>query len=158
LYDYYKRFLCDVGDQQKLTEHSFLMVKTQAMIRCMDQSLAFLSSHLPELRLNGDLVVYRNQVRHLGMIVDNCIFFQDQTNDIRRWVNFALTRLWHYADVTRVLTRKRLLQSYFIYCDALEGVNRQINVRFISCDRYIYGESRFRKISSFSCMNMITYR
>jgi hypothetical protein len=85
------------------------------------------------------MVVYTNKVGNLGMIVDNPVPFWDQTNDIRRRVNFALSRLWHYADVTLVLTRKRLVQSlivpYFIYCDVIyshasAGVNRQLNVTF----------------------------
>jgi hypothetical protein len=74
--------------------------KTQAMIICRDQCR--LPSHVPELRLNGDFVVYANKV---GMIVDNRLFFQDQVNDKRRWVNLALSRLLHYVDVMPVLTR-----------------------------------------------------
>jgi hypothetical protein len=66
--------------------------KAQAMIICREQGR--LPSHVPELRLNGDLVVYTNKVRYLGGS------FRDQANDI----------LWHYADVTPVLTRKRLVQ------------------------------------------------
>jgi hypothetical protein len=46
-----------------------------------------------ELRLNDDLVVYTNKIRNLGMIVDNRLSF---------------SRLWRYADVMPVLTRKRL--------------------------------------------------
>jgi hypothetical protein len=62
-----------------------------------------------------------NEVRSLGMIVDSRLSFQDQANEIRRRVNFGRSRLWHYADVTPVLTRKRLVQSlivpYILYCD-----------------------------------------
>jgi hypothetical protein len=76
------------------------------------------------LRLNGDLVVYTNKVRILGMIVDNLLSFRDQaSNNIRKRVKFALSRLWHYADVTPVLTLKRLVQSlimpYFLFCDVI---------------------------------------
>jgi hypothetical protein len=96
----------------------------------------------------GIRVGYTNKVRNLGMIVDNRLSFRDQANDIRRRVNFALSRLWHYADVTPVLTRKRLVQPlivpYCLYCDVIysqasAGVNRQLNVTFNSCARYIYG-------------------
>jgi hypothetical protein len=57
--------------------------KTQAMIIiCRDQGR--MPFHVPELRLNDDSVVYTNKVRNLGMIVDNRLFFQDQSNNIRR--------------------------------------------------------------------------
>jgi hypothetical protein len=82
------------------------------MIICKDQGR--LPSHVPELRLNGDLVVYTNKVRNLGMIVDNRLFFRDQANDIRMRVNFAHSRLRHYADVPPFLTRKRLVRSLIV--------------------------------------------
>jgi hypothetical protein len=50
------------------------------MIICKDPGR--LHSHVLELRLNGDLVVYTNKVRNLGMIVVNRLSFQDQVNDI----------------------------------------------------------------------------
>jgi hypothetical protein len=91
--------------------------KTQAMIICRNQGR--LPSHVLEFRLNGDLEVFTNRI--FGMIVDSHLSFRDQANDIRRRVNFALSSLWHYADVTPVLTRKRLVQSlivsYFFNCD-----------------------------------------
>jgi hypothetical protein len=96
--------------------------KTQAMIICRVQGR--LPFHVPAWRLNGDLVVYANKVRNLGMIVDSRLSFRDQANDIQGRVNFARSRLWHYyADITPVLTRKRLVQSlivpYVLYCDVI---------------------------------------
>jgi hypothetical protein len=54
--------------------------KIQDMIICRDR----LPSHVPELRLNGDLVVYTNKVRNLGMIVNDRFSFHDQAYDIQR--------------------------------------------------------------------------
>jgi hypothetical protein len=84
---------------------SFLLAKEHRLYRIICRDQVRLPSHVPELR------VYTNKVRHLGIIVDNRLSFQDQANEDRRWVNFALSRLWHYADVTPVLSRKRLVQS-----------------------------------------------
>jgi hypothetical protein len=112
------------------------------MIICRDQGR--LPSHVTELRLNGELVVYTNIVRNLGMLVDSRLSFQEQSNDIRTRVS----RLWHFADVTPVLTRKQLVQSlivpYFLYCDVIYSL-----ASAGAC--YIYGVSRFQSILSHSC-------
>jgi hypothetical protein len=81
------------------------------------------------------------------MIVDNSLSFWDQANDIRRQVNFDISKLWHNAGVPPVLTRKQLVLSlivpYFLYCNVIyfhvSAVNRQLNVAFNSCARYMYG-------------------
>jgi hypothetical protein len=78
---------------------------------------------------------------------------------VRRNFGFLLSRLWQFADVTPVMTQKRLVQSlvipHFLYCDVIYSrasvdVNRRLNVAFNSCARYIFGVSRFQSISSYS--------
>jgi hypothetical protein len=118
---------------------------------------------------NRDLLVTWWYI-NLGMIVDYRLSFQDQANDILRRVNFALRRLWHYADVTPVLTRKRLLQSlivlYFLYFHVIyshassAGVNRHLNVAFNSCACNTYTvcpDFRAFCLTYYDlCMNMMT--
>jgi hypothetical protein len=93
--------------------------------------------------------------------MDNRFSWRDQVNCVRRNVGFVLNRLWHFADVTPVMTRKKLVQSlvipHFLYCDVIyrvlrwrSMVNRRLDVAFNSCARYIFGVSRFRSISSYS--------
>jgi hypothetical protein len=50
--------------------------KTQALLICSSQDR--LPSHVPELRFNGDLMVYTIKVRNLGMIVDIHLSFRNQ--------------------------------------------------------------------------------
>jgi hypothetical protein len=67
--------------------------------------------------------------------------------------------LCHFAGVTPILTRKRLVQSLivplFLYCDVVYShlsveVNSMLNVAFNSCARYMYGIPRGGSISVFS--------
>jgi Reverse transcriptase (RNA-dependent DNA polymerase)/Endonuclease-reverse transcriptase len=131
--------------------------KTQAKIVCRDRSR--LVHPLPELRLGGDMVPYSKSVKNLGIVMDERFSWHDQARVVRRNVGFVLSRLWHFADVTPTLTRRRLVQSLivplFLYCDVVYsqssvGVNSVLNTAFNSCARYVYGVQRGRSISAFS--------
>jgi hypothetical protein len=72
---------------------------------------------------------------------------------------FVLSRLWRFADLTSVMTRKKLVHSLVIpnllYCDVIYTgasveVNRRHNVVLNSCARYIFGVPQFHSISSYS--------
>jgi hypothetical protein len=98
-------------------------------------------------------------VKNLGLTMDNQFLWRDQVNCVRKNVGFVLSRLWQFADVTPVMTRKKLVQSllipHFLYCDVIYSrasveINTRHNVPFNSCARYIFGVSRFRSISSYS--------
>jgi uncharacterized membrane protein len=113
--------------KNKNTGYDYMQVSASAAFSCADLMVTWW---------------YILKVRNLGMLVDNRVSFQDQANDILRRVK----RLWHYADIKSVLTRKRLVQSlivpYFLYCDVIyshtsAGVNRQLNVAFNSCARIL---------------------
>jgi hypothetical protein len=80
-------------------------------------------------------------------------------SSFRRKVGFVLSRLWHFADVTPLATRMRLVQSLVVpllmYCDVMYSqssaeVARMLNVAFNSCARYVYKIPRYQSISSFS--------
>jgi hypothetical protein len=84
---------------------------------------------------------------------------RDQINCVRRNVGFVLCRFWQFADVTPVMTRKKLVQSlvspHFLNCNVIHSrpsveFKRRHNVAFNSCARYIFGFSRSRSISSYS--------
>jgi hypothetical protein len=90
-------------------------------------------------------------VKNLGLTIDNRFSLRDQVSCVRRYVGFVLSRLWQFADVTPVMTRKKLVQSlvisHILYCDVIYShasveVNRRINVAFNSCARYIFGDPR----------------
>jgi hypothetical protein len=59
--------------------------KTKAMVICRDQGR--LPSVLPQLKLNGASITYSSKVNNLGLLMD-----------VRKKVNFILSRLWHFAD------------------------------------------------------------
>jgi hypothetical protein len=131
--------------------------KTQAMIICRDRSR--LVHPLPVLSLDGEVIPYSRNVKNLGIIMDERFSWCDQAKIVRRNVGFVLSRLWHFAGVTPILTRKKLVQSLivplFLYCDVVYsqssvGVNSMLNVAFNSCARYIYGIPRGASISAFS--------
>jgi hypothetical protein len=51
-------------------------------------------------------------VKNLGLTMD--VTRRDQVNCVRRNVGFVLSRLWQFANVTPVMTRKKLVQSLVI--------------------------------------------
>jgi hypothetical protein len=95
--------------------------KTQAMIICRDKSR--LVHPLPELSLEGEVIPYSRNVKNQSIIMDERFPWCDQAKVVRRNVGFVLSRLWHFAGVTPILTQRRLVQSLivplFLYCDVV---------------------------------------
>jgi hypothetical protein len=95
--------------------------KTKAMVICRDQGR--LPSVLPQLKLNGASITYSPKVNKLGLLMDHRFSWLPQANDVRKKVNFILSRLWHFADVTPMETRMKLVKSLdlpkFLYCDMI---------------------------------------
>jgi hypothetical protein len=131
--------------------------KTQAII--FSRSMGRLPNPLPELTLGGEAIAYSACVKNLGVFMDDRLTWRNHVDHVRKNVNFVLSRLWHFADVTPVETRRRLVQSLaiplFLYCDVVfsqssADVNRRLNITYNSCARYIYGISRYQSISEYS--------
>jgi hypothetical protein len=119
--------------------------KTKAMIICRDQGR--LPSLIPQIKLNGSSIEYSSKVTNLGLTMDDRFSWLPQATEVRNKVNFALSRLWHFADVTPLETRlqlvKSLVLSHFLYCDVIFSqtfceVTDQLNKAFNSCARYIF--------------------
>jgi hypothetical protein len=66
---------------------------------------------LSELKLNGSAIEYSTKLTNLGLLMDNRFAWLRQANDARKKVNFVLSRLWHFADVTPMETRMKLVKS-----------------------------------------------
>jgi hypothetical protein len=64
------------------------------------------------LSLDGDVISYSRNVKNPGM--DERFSWCDQAKVVRRSVGFVLSRLWHFAGVTPILTRRRLVQSLIV--------------------------------------------
>jgi hypothetical protein len=86
--------------------------KTQAMIICRNESR--LVHPLPVLSLDGEVISYSRNVKNPGIIMDERFSWCDQAKVVRRNVRFVLSRLWHFAGVTPILTRRRLVQSLIV--------------------------------------------
>jgi hypothetical protein len=81
--------------------------KTQAMIICRDRSR--LLALLPAVLVDERTVPYNASVTNLGLSMDNRFSWHDKVNCDRRNVGFVLSRLWQFADVTPVMTRKKFV-------------------------------------------------
>jgi hypothetical protein len=99
--------------------------KTQAMIICRDK----IRLVHPLLSLDGEVIPYSRNVKNLGIIGMWC----DQAKVVRRNVGFVLSRLWHFAGATPILTRRGFVQSLivplFLYCDVVYSQSRGSSLR-----------------------------
>jgi Reverse transcriptase (RNA-dependent DNA polymerase) len=64
--------------------------KTKAIIICRDQGR--LPANLPLIRLNGESVEFSSKVNNLGLTMDIRFSWLPQAKEVRRKVNFALSR------------------------------------------------------------------
>jgi hypothetical protein len=131
--------------------------KTKAMIICREQSR--LPPSPPKLKLNGTPIEYSSKVLNLGLIVDNRFSWLPQASVVRNKVNFALSRLWHFADVTPLETRLKLVKSLILpkllYCDVVYSqtfgeVTNELKKALNACARYIYNPPPRQSLSSYS--------
>jgi len=139
--------------------------KSQCLLIGSKNSLKKLSnSVLPDVSVNGSSLPWCNEVRNLGVHMDNTLNWNVHTGKICQKVFASLHVLKRMRTLLPTKTRQTLVQSllmpHFDYCDfLLTNINskhqRKIQVAQNACIRFIYDLEKYDHISNFYAQSKI---
>lgn len=147
--------LSRVSDWARMNQLTLNKEKTQVIViykRPIDTSL------FPSVCISDTMLPYLNKVKNLGIIFNKSFTWIDHLNKTSQSVHLILRRLWKFATLTPLGTRRKLIVSliipkllygYLLFFPLDTACNTKLTLIYNSCLRYIYRLRKYDHISEY---------